>query len=333
MYPPAGARAQSLAPSVEGTCNKTVMANSPYPKAAKLRAEMAKRSLLLTITALTLCSCGARGAAVAESPAMVLAAAVKATDNLNSYTIKFVATESFPISGKSLGLFGGSGGSSAISGTFNGHFSGDLKVVKPDKVAIDATAKLNGVSIEFSALQIGADSYSKDLLSGTWKKSPAGSTAGILGGSAGSAGLNNLDPATFDDLLKYLSVDRTFADTDVDGARVHHYSVKLNPDKLKAELSRKGALADPKANQAFNDFVKQATYNMEVWVGTADHLMRRLTLALDATIDGGSLGGFNLGGSSPKPASTPKPVHVTAHAQLDYADFNKSIQVTPPPTS
>src|SRR5258708_38004013 len=131
MYPQAGARGQSLAPSVEVTCNKTVMANSPYPKAAKLRAEMAKRSLLLTITALTLCSCGARGAAVAESPAMVLAAAVKATDNLNSYTIKFVATESFPISCKSLALFGGSGGPRASSGMFNGPFMRDIRVIKP----------------------------------------------------------------------------------------------------------------------------------------------------------------------------------------------------------
>jgi hypothetical protein len=294
---------------------------------------MLRRSLVVAIAAAMVCGCGARGVTVVESPSMVLAAAVQATGSLNSYTIKFAATESFPISGKSLGLLGSSGGSSAISGTLNGNFTGNLKVVKPDKVAIDATAKLNGISIEFSAIQIGADTYTKDLYSGTWKKSPPGLGAGILGGSAATApGLNNLDPATFSDLLKYLSVDRTFADTDVDGAHVHHYSVKMNTDKLKGELSRKGSLADPKASQSFDDFVKQGKYTIEVWVGTADHLVRRVTVALDATVDPGSFTGLNLGGSSPKPASTPQPVHVTAHAQLDYSDFNKSIEVTPPPT-
>ncbi|HXA41314.1 MAG TPA: hypothetical protein VNV65_00215 [Candidatus Solibacter sp.] len=291
-----------------------------------------KRSLVAVIAAATFCGCGAHGAAVVESPAMVLAAAVKATDSLSSYTIKFAATESFPLSGKSLGLSGSSGGSSAISGTFNGNFTGDLKVVKPDRLAFDATAKLNGISIEFSAIRIGADSYSKDLLSGAWKKSTAGSGANVLGnGLTGGASLDSLDPATMTDLLKYLSVDQTFADTDVDGAHVHHYRVKLDTAKLKDELSHKGVLADGKSNQFFDDIVKQSQYTIEVWVGTADHLVRRVSFSLDSTMDLGGLGGFNLGGASPKPASTPQPVHVTAHAQLDYADFNKSIQVTPPP--
>ncbi len=199
-----------------------------------------KRTLVAAMAAVMLSGCGARGAAVVESPTMVLAAAVKATDGLSSYTIKFAATESFPLSGKSLGLLGSSGGSSAISGTFNGNFTGDLKVVKPDRVAVDATAKLNGISIEFSAIRIGADSYSRDLLSGAWKKSTAGSGDSILGNGLGSgASLDSLDPATMTDLLKYLSVDQTFADTDVDGAHVHHYRVKLDTTKLKDELRRR----------------------------------------------------------------------------------------------
>src|SRR5258708_23279607 len=153
------------------TCNKTVIAIPLHLKTAKLQREMLlKRSLVAAMAAVMLSGCGGRGAAVVESPTMVLAAAVKATDSLTSYTIKFAATESFPLSGKSLGLLGSSGGSSAISGTFNGNFTGDLKVVKPDRVAVDATAKLNGISIEFSAIRIGADSYSRDLLNGAWKK-------------------------------------------------------------------------------------------------------------------------------------------------------------------
>jgi len=265
---------------------------------------------------------------------MVLAAATKAIDGLSSYSVKFTAGETVPISGKSLGLLGGgSGGSGAISGNLSGNFTGELKVVKPDRVAVDATAKLNGISIEFSTIRIGADTYTKDLFSGAWKKSAVGSSDSVLGNGLGSGtSIDKLDPASMTDVLKYLSVDQTFADTDVDGAHVHHYRVKVDAAKLKDQLSHKGVIADTKTNQFFDDVVKQSKYTMEVWVGTSDHLVRRVTFNLDATMDLGGLGGFNLGGTSPKPAATPEPVHVTAHAQLDYSDFNQSIQVTPPPT-
>jgi hypothetical protein len=295
---------------------------------------MTRRSLAIAMMAVALGGCGARATPLVESPSMVLAAATKAADGINSYTVKFSASETVPISGKSLGFLGGSSaGTSAVSGTFSGNFTGDVKVVKPDRVAIDATAKLNGISIEFSSLRIGADSYTKDLLSGAWKKSAAGSSTDVLGGGLGSgASLDKLDPATMTDILKYLSVDQTFADTDVDGAHVHHYRVKLDTAKFKDRLSQKGVIGDAKTNQFFSQLVEQSKYTIEVWVGTTDHLLRRVTFNVDATVDLGGLGGLNAGGSSPRPAPTPPPVHVTAHAQLDYSDFNQSIQVTPPPT-
>ena len=130
----------------------------------------------------------------------------------------------------------------------------------------------------------------------------------------------------------YLTVDQTFSDSDVNGDHVHHYRVNLDADKLKAELSKKGVIPDSKTSKFFDDFVKNGKYTMEVWVGTSDRLVRRVTLSFDAVTDASTLGGFTLGGTTPKTQATPQPVHVTAHAQLNYSDFNKSIKSTPPPT-
>jgi hypothetical protein len=297
-----------------------------------------KRALVLGLLAALLSACGASGVVLGESPSTVLAAAAKASGALNSYRIQFKASETFPISASSFKFFGGgsgASGASGLAGTFKGDFSGTLKVVKPDRFALDATARLNGFSIDFSALRIGAASYTKNVFTGQWEKNKKlGGIAGATGdqGSTGSsAGVDNLDPATFTDLLKYLKVDQTYPDTDVNGAHVHHYRVLLDVDKLKAELTKKGVLPEGKTSQYFDDFIKNGKYKMEVWVGTADHLVRRVTLDFDATTDASALGGFSFGGTTPKLKATPQPVHVTAHAQLDYSDFNKAIAITPPP--
>jgi hypothetical protein len=277
-----------------------------------------------------------------ESPTIVLAAAAEASSALNSYKIQFTASETFPISAASLGLLSGASGATGatgaggVSGTFKGDFNGTLRVVKPDRVALDATAKVNGFSIEFSTVRIGTDTYTKNLFTGVWEKdTPAGvsGASGSAGSSTSSKDLGNLDPATFTDLLKYLTVDQTFADTDVNGAHVHHYRVKLDAGKLKAELSRKGVIADDKKSKFFDDFIKNGRYTMEVWVGTTDHLVRRVTLDFDTTTDAGLLGGFTTGGTVPKGATAPQPVHVTAHIQLDYSDFNKAAAITAPPVA
>lgn len=216
------------------------------------------------------------GVAIGESPSSVLAAAAQASGALNSYKIQFTASETFPISASSLNFFGGSSGASGASGpagTFKGDSSGTLKVLKPDRTALDATAKLNGFSIDFSSLRIGTDSYTKNVFTGRWEKDKkatgASGATGAAGSSTSSKGVSNLDPAMFTDLLKYLKVDQTFSDTDVNGAHVHHYRVKLDADKLKAELSKKGVLPDSKTSQFFDDFVNNGKYTMEVWVGTS----------------------------------------------------------------
>jgi hypothetical protein len=283
-----------------------------------------------------LSACGAHAVAL-ESPTIVLAAAAEASAALNSYKVQFSATENFPLPASALNLFGGgsvASGAGGTAGNFRGDVSGTIKVVKPDRFSLDATARLNGFSIELSAVRVGAETDVKTPFTGRWEKGAKAIGAAGAGGARGSSGssqnIGDLDPATFTDVLKYLTVDRAFADADVNGAHVHHYRVKLDADKLKAELSKKGVLPDGKASQSFDEFVKNGKYTIEIWVGTSDHLVRRVTVSFDAITDASALGSLNLGAGTPNDSGTPEPVHVVAHAQLDYLDFNKPIQITAP---
>jgi predicted small lipoprotein YifL len=305
-----------------------------------------KRLAVLGLTAAMLSACGSVGP-LSETPAGVMAAAAEKANALHSFTVTFDTSESYPAPASMLRLFGASGASGAsgspATATVQAAFKGTIKVVKPDRLALDGSLKFNGFALDFSTITIGSDTYTKDLFTGRWKKDTKTSGASGASGSSGSSNtgkaIENLDPATITDLVKYLTVEQALADTDVNGTHVHHYKVKIDADKLKAELTRRGVLKAGANTKAFDDFVKKEAYKMEVWIGTSDHLVRRITFDIDTVTDAGIASGFSLGGgiSRGTPSGvdslspTPAPVHVTAHAQLDFGDFDKPLDIKAPP--
>ena len=294
-----------------------------------------KRLAVLGLMLGMLSACGSVGP-LGETPAAVLAAAADKSEALNSFSVAFDASESFPATAAMLSGLGafGAGGSQEKS-TVQVALKGTVKVVKPDRIALDGNVKFNGLALDFSTVTIGSDTYTRDLFTGQWKKSTR------TGSGAADSGkrLESLDPATFSDLVKYLTVEDTLADTDLDGVHVHHYKVKIDGDKLKAELTRRGVLKAGTNTQAFDDFIKKDAYKMQVWVGTSDHLVRRVTIDIDTITDASVASGFSLGASPSsgpqshvvRPAPSPQPVHVTGHAQLDFSDFDKPLDIKPPP--
>jgi hypothetical protein len=305
-----------------------------------------KRLGVLGLTAGMLSACGSV-APLSETPSAVLAAAAEKASALHSFSVTFDASESYPAPASMLKLFGGSGasGGSGSQGptTLQAAFKGTIKVVKPDRLALDGSLKFNGFALDFSTITIGSDTYTKDLFTGQWKKNTKASGASGASGSSGSGGagkaIENLDPATITDLVKYLTIEQALADTDVNGAHVHHYRVKIDADKLKTELTRRGVLKAGANTKAFDDFVKKEAYKMEVWIGTSDHLVRRITFDIDTITDASIASGFSLGGGSSRGtpsgvdslSPSPAPVHVTAHAQLDFSDFDKPPDIKAPP--
>lgn len=308
---------------------------------------MLKRFGIMALAAGTLAGCGSVGP-IGETPSAVLATAADKAAALHSFSVAFDASESYPAPASMLNLFGASGASGASGSqattTVQAAFKGNIKVVKPDRFALDGSVKFNGLSLNFSTVTIGNDTYTKDLFTGQWKKDTKATGASGASGSSGSSdsgkSLDNVDPATFTDLVKYLIIEEALADTDVNGARVHHYKVKLDGDKLKSELARRGVLKAGTNTKAFDDFVKKDAYKMQLWVGTSDHLVRRITVDIDTITDAGTAGGFGLGASTSsggtkshivRPTPSPQPVHVTGHAQLDFSDFDKPLEVKAPP--
>jgi hypothetical protein len=302
-----------------------------------------KRLAVLGLTAGMLSACGSVGP-LSETPAGVMAAAAEKANALHSFSVTLDANESYPAPASMLRLFGASGasgaGGSQATATVQAAFKGTIKVVKPDRLALDGSLKFNGFALDFSTITIGSDIYTKDLFTGHWKKDTKTSGAsGSSGSSNTGKAIENLDPATITDLVKYLTVEQALADTDVNGTHVHHYRVKIDADKLKAELTRRGVLKAGANTKAFDDFVKKEAYKMEVWIGTSDHLVRRITFDIDTITDASIASGFSLGGGSSRGtpsgvdslSPSPAPVHVTAHAQLDFSDFDKALDIKAPP--
>lgn len=311
---------------------------------------MLKRLAFLGLTAGLLSACGSVGP-IGESPSAVMAAAADKAAALHSFSVAIDANESYPAPAGALNMFGGTGASGASGSqattAFQVAFKGTIKVVKPDRFGLDGNVKFNGFALDFSTVTIGADTYTKDLFTGQWKKSTKTTGASGASGAGGSSGsgdatkvLQNLDPATFTDLVKYLTVEEALADTDLNGTHVHHYRVRIDADKLHTELTRRGVLKAGTDTKAFDDLVKKDAYKMQVWVGTSDHLVRRFALDVDTTTDASVAGSFGLGsgaahqGSSQShvvvPSPSPHPVHITGHAQLDFGDFDKPLDIKAP---
>lgn len=291
---------------------------------------MLKRIMVPGLCVVAMSGCGASGVGLLQTPSSVLAAAVVATTAIQNYTVTFDAHESFPGSSQS-SLFSGSSGATGSTGTTTTteNFKGSFKAVKPDRLALDASVKFNGFSVDISTVRIGADNYTKDIFSGRWKKEAAATGATGTTSTDTAKSISGFDPATFTDLMKYLTVDQALADTDINGTHTHHYKVKLNTAKLRADLVQKGVIKDAKTGKAFDDLVNSGSYKMEIWIGTSDNLLRRATISIDGTTDASTLGGFSLGGTGSSTKPTPQPVHVTGQAQLDYSNFNKTT-VSPP---
>jgi predicted small lipoprotein YifL len=296
-----------------------------------------KRLAVLGLTLGMLSACGSVGP-LGETPSAVMAAAADKSKALKSFSVAVDASESFPATAamlSGLGAFGATGNQE--KSTVQVTLKGTVKVVKPDRIALDGSIKFNGLALDFGTVTIGGDTYTRDLFTGHWKKSTR--TGSGSGAADGGKPLDNLDPATFSDLVNYLTVEETLADTDLNGAHVHHYKVKIDGDKLKAELTRRGVLKAGTNTQAFDDFIKKDAYKMQVWVGTSDHLVRRVTIDIDTITDASIASGFSLGGSPGsgpqshvvRPAPSPQPVHVTGHAQLDFSDFDKPLDIKAPP--
>jgi len=273
-----------------------------------------KQMFAAACTVLVLCACGAVGQST-ETPQQVVSTASDKMSQLHSAKFDITATilEQFPPSfTQSLGPAG------AALANLSLDMSGKGQAKFPDQASMTVQVKTGSTTVSTDMVIAGGKIYVKNPQSGTFIQS---SGAGAL-----SQFTNGADPLSSAAILKTAQSVKDLGDTTINGAAVHHYQIV--PDKNK--------VADLASTQQAKDLVRSmlqsGTLQLEVWIGTDDHLLHRFKDDTDATIDLNQV--MQASGQALPPGFTLPPgaaVHIIVHATIDYHDFNAPVTVSVPP--
>jgi hypothetical protein len=274
---------------------------------------------LLTVVALTAC---ASPLAKPETPQQALAAAAQKAGQLKSAKFDLqghVAMTFPPQMAKSLGQAGG-------NGTLAVDLTGNGEAQFPDRYHMSVNAKMAGFSIATEVIVANGKAYVKNPLSGKWQTSTQSNNL--------TDQLGQPDPLSYDQYLKNVKSVKDLGDTTLGGTTVHHYQLTPDKDKLLASLAKKPSMT-AQALAAVKQVLNSGTMTTDVWFGKDDHLVRRVSVNADYTIDLsqllGSLGGSaaTSGNSLPAGAS----IHAIATVVINYHDFDAPVTISIPTVS
>jgi hypothetical protein len=124
----------------------------------------------------------------------------------------------------------------------------------------------------------------------------------------------------------------------LNGVTVDHYRIVPDLVKLFAQLTADHQAKNPQAMAAIQDLLQNASLTADVWTGTSDHLIRRLSYDADVTANlhelsvaftnshSPSAGGSGWGLTIPAGSMA----HLTAHVVLNLHDFNSKVTIKAP---
>jgi len=120
----------------------------------------------------------------------------------------------------------------------------------------------------------------------------------------------------------------------VNGVLVEHYRIVPDLLKLLAQASAGHSPSNPAAMTALQTVLQNATVAADVWTGTSDHLVHRLSYDADVTADLHQLAGAMSSQAAAKVPAFNLPAgsigHVTAHIVVDLHDFNTRLTIQAP---
>lgn len=270
---------------------------------------------LMTMAALSAC---ASPLAKPETPQQALSSAAERASQLHSAKFDMQANVqmTFP---PQLGQAFGQSGAAAGSLTLNMTGSGEAQF--PDRYHAVVNVKMGGFSVATEMIVANGKAYVKNPLTGTWQVSPQ---SGGLTGQVGQP-----DPLSYEQFLKNVKSIKDLGDTTLNGTTVHHYQLTPDRDKLLANISQ---LRNPQAAAALKQVLDSGTMTIEIWFGKDDHLVRRISLNMDYSLDLNQLIGA-LGSSagvhgSSLPAGSS--IHATAQVVINYHDFDAPVTISIP---
>ncbi len=291
-----------------------------------------KRTLVATLALGLLSACGgvnAPAAARSETPQQSLTATGKQMAKLQSLRFDVNGTVTLTLPQQLVDQLRAKAGS--LRSFLSTSMTATLKITgaaqRPDRLDATIDAKLGGVTIDTEVIVAGGSLYYKDPMTTRWEalKRPY---AEASGGSRSSLSYQ----AVLDTAKSVTEVtDQT---STLNGVSVDHYRVVPDLVKLFAQATASYATKNPQAMAAIQDVLQNAGLVADVWTGTNDHLIRRLSYDADVTADLHQLAGAfgDHAGSNAEGLTIPAGsiAHLTAHIVINLHDFNATVKIQPP---
>ena len=203
-------------------------------------------------------------------------------------------------------------------------------VKKPDQLDATIQAKLGGLTVETEVIAAGGRLYAKDPMTGQWKVLGQPGQADSAKSTAGLSYQALIDTAK--SLIEINDQPSTIA-----GVAVDHYRIVPDLVRLLAEVTTGSASKDPHAMAALHGLLQNAQLTADVWTGTSDHLIRRVSYDADVTADLQALSAAFAKGTGATGQSVQIPAgsvaHLTAHAVINLHDFNGAVTIKAPTVS
>ncbi|TMG33462.1 MAG: hypothetical protein E6H93_00780 [Chloroflexi bacterium] len=274
---------------------------------------------LLTVIALTAC---ASPLAKPETPQQALSGAAQRASQLKSAKFDLQGHVAMTFPPQMAQMFGQSG----ANGTLTVDLSGNGEAQFPDRYHMTVNAKMAGLSIATEVTVANGKAYVKNPLTQKWE---ASAQSGNLTDQLGQP-----DPLSYDQYLKNVKSIKDLGDTSLAGATVHHYQLTPDKDKLLASLAKRPSMT-PQALAAVKQVLDSGTMTIDVWFGKDDHLVRRVSVNADYTVDlnqlMGSLGASAAPSGSRLPAGAA--IHAIAAVTINYHHFDAPVTISIPSVS
>ena len=291
-----------------------------------------KRTLIAFLALGLLSACAgltAPAAARSETPSQSLKATGTAMSKVQSLRFDATGTATLTLPQQLVTQLQAKAGSQAslLGATTTVTFKVSGAVKRPDQLDANASATIGGLTITTELIATGGHLYYKNPMTQKWQ-SMTRSTA-----QPGKPSNSHLSYQTLLDTANSLT-EVTAKPSTLDGVAVDEYHIVPDLARLFATLASGHASKNPQASTAIQQLLQNATVSADVWTGSGDHLVRRVSYDADVTADLSQLASA-LGSATGSPAhafSIPagSTGHLTAHVQLNLHDYNRSVTITAP---
>ena len=290
-----------------------------------------KRLLATAVFAGLLSACAgvsAAGLAKSETPQQSLSTTGKAMSALKSVRFDANGTVEVTLPQALVDQLKAKGGSQA--GFLSSKMSVALTITgaaqRPDRLQASISAKLGGLTIQTEVVGAGGNLYYKDPMTSKWQ------IVKRAGAAASHSSTAKLSYQMLLDTAKSVT-EITDANASIGGVAVDHYGVV--PDLVKLfDQSAGQSPTNATAASALKLVLQNATLTADVWTGTSDHLIRRLSYDASVSADLSQLSAALAGKAADKAPAFSLPAgstaQVTAHIVIDLHDFNSQVNIQAP---